>query len=120
MKLADIGSDFQHEIGGLFEVGLFGRIRIEPEIAQCRRKNIIGRIQHVNAAILEFGQVLRFEDDVPTVDLGVGAENLLYRLDVVADARGAPHVVGAVEITGVINGELFRHHRPGIGEVRQL
>src|SRR5260370_30298285 len=68
MKLAHIWSDFQDEIGGLFKVSLLGRIGIEPEIAQCRGKNIIGGIQHVNAAIPELRQVLRFEDDVPTVD----------------------------------------------------
>jgi len=56
MKLADIGPDLDDEISGLFEVGLLGRIRIESEIAQCRGKDIIGGIQHVNAAILNFAR----------------------------------------------------------------
>ena len=41
-------------------------------------------------------------------------------LDVVADAGGAPHVVGAVIIAGVVGGELAGHDRPGVGEVGQL
>src|ERR1035437_1867433 len=100
MKLADIWPDLHDEIGGLFEIRLFGRIRIEPEIAQRRGENIIGGIQHVNAAIPELRQILRFEDNGPTVDPGVGTENLLHRLDVVADAGRAPHVVGGVLIAG--------------------
>ena len=67
------------EIGGLFEIGLFGRIGIEPEIVQRRREDIVGGIQHLNAAIPELGEVLRLEDDVPAVDPGVGTENFLHR-----------------------------------------
>src|SRR5437899_7783468 len=105
MKLAYIWSDFQDEIGGLFKVSLLGRIGIEPEIAQCRRKNIIGGIQHVNAAIPELRQVLRFEDDVPTVDPGVGSEDFLHRLYVVAYAGRAPHVVGGICIARIVDSE---------------
>ena len=41
-------------------------------------------------------------------------------LDVVADAGGAPHVIGAVIIAGIVGRELLGHHRPGVGEVGQL
>ena len=41
-------------------------------------------------------------------------------LDVVADAGRAPHVVGGVLIAGIVDRELLRHLRPGVGEVRQL
>ena len=120
MKFSDIGPDLADEIGGLFEIGLFGRIRIEPEIAQRRRQDIVGGIQHVNAAVLELCQILRLEHDVPAVDLGVRPEHLLRHLDVIADAGGAPHVVGAVVVVGIVGGEPLGHDRPGVGEVRQL
>ena len=42
------------------------------------------------------------------------------RLDVVADAGGAPHVVGGVIVAGIVDREPLGHHRPGVGEVRQL
>ena len=120
MKLAHIRPDLQHEIGGLLEVRLPGRIGIEPEIAQRGRENIVGGIQHVDAAIPELGKILRLEDDVPTIDPGVGAEDFLHRLDVVADAGRAPHVIGGVEITRIVRREPLRHHGPSIGEVRKL
>ena len=91
-----------------------------PEITQRRREDIVGGIQHVDAAILELREVFRFENDVPAVDLGIGPEDFLRHLDVVADAGGAPHVVGAVIVAGIVGRELLGHHRPGIGEVRQL
>ena len=52
--------------------------------------------------------------------LASAPENLLRRLDVVADAGGAPHVIGAVIIAGIVGREFLGHHRPGVGEVRQL
>src|ERR1700753_2534311 len=101
MKLAYEGADLAYEIGGLLEIRLFGRVRIEPEIAPGVREDIVGRVQHVDAAILEFGQVLRLENDIPTVDLRAGPENALHRLDVVTDSRGSPHIVGAVLIVRI-------------------
>src|SRR5450756_118721 len=90
MELADIGPDLEDEIGGFFQVRLAGRIGIEPEIAQRRGENVVGGIQHVDAAIPEFYQILRLEDDIPAVDPSIGAENLLRHPDIVADAGGAP------------------------------
>ena len=52
--------------------------------------------------------------------LASGPRIFCGRLDVVADAGGAPHVIGAVIVAGVVGRELLGHHRPGIGEVRQL
>ena len=49
-----------------------------------------------------------------------GPSSFLRHLDVVADAGGAPHVVGAVTVVGIVGGEPVGHHRPGVGEVRQL
>jgi hypothetical protein len=74
----------------------------------------------VDAAVFEFREILRLEDDVPAIDLGVRPEDFLSHLDVVADARGAPHVVGGVIVAGIVGGELADHDRPGVGEVRQL
>src|SRR5258707_12248655 len=108
MKLAHIWSDFQDETGGLFKVSLLGRIGIEPELAQCRGKNILGGTQHVNAAIPELRQVLRFEDDVPTVDAGAGSEDFLHRFYIVAYAGRAPLVIGGICIAGIVDSEPFR------------
>ena len=69
---------------------------------------------------LNFARILRLEHDVPAVDFGAGPENFPRHLDVVADAGRAPHVVGGVLIAGVVDGELPGHHRPGVGQVRQL
>ena len=52
--------------------------------------------------------------------LASAPEDFLRHLDVVADAGGAPHVIGAVIVAGIVGRELLRHHRPGIGEVRQF
>src|SRR5881397_1533916 len=105
IKLADVGPDLADEIGGLFQIGLPGRIRIDAEIAERRGENVVGGVQHVDAAVLELGEILRLEHDIPAIDPGVRPEDFLHRLDVVADARGAPHVVGSVIIAGVIGGE---------------
>ena len=120
MKLSDVRPDFQNEIGGILEVRLLRRIGIKPKIAQRGRKDIVRRIEHVNAAIFESRDVLRFENGVPTVDPGIGTEYLLRHLHVVADAGRAPHVVGAVLVAWVIDSELFRHERPSIGEIGQF
>src|SRR5256885_12601531 len=98
MKLSDIRPDLDDEVGGLFQIGLLGRIRVEPEIAERRRQDVVGGIQHVNAAILEFCQILGLEDDVPTVDLRIVTENLLHGLYIIAYARGATLAIVAVTI----------------------
>lgn len=46
VEFAHIGPDPDDEIGGLLEVGLLGRVRIEAEIAQRRRQDVVGGIQH--------------------------------------------------------------------------
>ncbi|MGY3648677.1 hypothetical protein ACVWW2_003968 [Bradyrhizobium sp. LM4.3] len=120
MKLAHGGPNLGDDIGRLLKVRLPGRVRIEPEIIQRRRKNVVGGVEHVDAAVFEFCQILRLEHDVPAVDLRVRSQNLLQLRDIVADARRAPHVVGGVDIAGIVDRETFGHHRPGIGEVRQL
>src|SRR3954453_17555118 len=120
MKLPDVRPYFQEQIGRIFEVSLFGRIGIEPEVAQRRRKDIVGRIQHVNAALFEFRQALRFENDVPTVDFGLGTQNLLNHFDVVADAGSAPHVVGGVLVAWIIGGKLLQYERPSVAQVRSF
>src|SRR5882757_10024046 len=103
MKLAHIWPDLDNKIGGLFEVGLFGRIGVETEIAERSGKNIVGGIQHVDAAFLEFCQALRLEDDVPAVDFGIESENFLHGLLIVADAGGAPHIIGAKTIVAIVD-----------------
>ena len=74
MELAHGRPDLHHQIGGLLQIGLLGGVRIEAEIVQRRRQDVVGGIEHVDAAVLELGEVLRLEDDVPAVDLAVGAE----------------------------------------------
>ena len=74
----------------------------------------------MDAAVLEPGKVLRLEDDIPTIDHRAGAEDGLDRLDVIADAGGAPHVVGGILVVRVVSRQPRGYHRPGIGEVRQF
>ncbi len=69
VKLAHGRADLRDDFGGLLEVGLLGRVRIEPEIVQRRREDVVGGVEHVDAAVLEPRQILRLEDDVPAVDL---------------------------------------------------
>src|SRR4051812_27708265 len=95
MKLADIRPYFDDEVGGLLEIGLLDRVRIKAEIAKGCWQDVIGGIQHVDAAIPEFSKVLRLEHDVPAVDLALGAEDSFHGFDVVADAGGAPHIICA-------------------------
>src|SRR3954465_11209980 len=114
MKFSDIGPDLAHGIGGLFQIGCPGRIRVETEIAQRGRKYIVGGIQHLDAAIPETGQVLRFENDVPAFYGSVRTAYFLPLLSVVADPGGAPHVIGAVLIAGIIDRELAGYDRPGV------
>src|SRR3954463_7337796 len=106
MELPDIRPDLQNEIGGILEVGLLCRIRIKPKVAQRRRKDIVRRIEHVNAAVFESPYVLGIENEVPTVDPGIGTKYLPHQLHVVADAGRAPHVVGAVLVAWVIDSKL--------------
>src|SRR4051812_44455650 len=120
MKLADVRPDFDEKIGRHFQIGLFGRIWVEPEVTQGSRKNIVGGIQHVDAAIPELRQVLRGENEVPTIDPSVRSYNLPYRLCVVSDACRSPHKVRRVLIAGIISRELVRYERPSMDQVRQL
>src|SRR5438876_40593 len=117
MKFPDIGSDLADEIGSLFQVSLLGRVRIDAEITQRRRQNVVGGIQHVDAAILEFSEILRLEHHVPAVDLRIGTEDLLRHRDVVADAGSARDKSAAIA-TAVrmrANARSFRMQLPLIG-----
>ena len=118
MKLANVGPDLHHQVGGLLIIAFPRRVWIEPEMVQRRRQDVVGRIEQVHAAVLEPGEALRLEHNVPTVDPAVRAEELARLLDVVADAGGAPHIVDAIEVAGVVFGEPARDFGPGIGEVR--
>ena len=56
MELAHARPDLDQQVGGLFEVGLLRRVRIEAEIVQRRRHDVVGGIEHVDAAVLEPGE----------------------------------------------------------------
>jgi hypothetical protein len=73
----------------------------------------------VNAAILEFFYFFRIEHVIPAVDHGVRPENVAHRLDVVADARGAPHVIDGVLIAGIVDGKALGDLRPGMDQIGQ-
>ena len=74
----------------------------------------------MNAAILEFLDLVRIEHVIPAVDHRVRPEDVAHRLDVVADAGRAPHVIDGVLIAGIVDGEPIGDLRPGIGEIGQL
>ena len=97
-------------------------VRIEAEIVQRRRQDVVGGIEHVHAAVLELGEHLRLEHDVPAVDrCSIGRRATLARLlDVVADAGRAPHVIDGVLVAGIVDREPLRDLGPDIAEIRQL
>ena len=90
------------------------------QIVQSGRHDVVRRIEQMNAAILEFLDLVGIENVVPGIDLGVGTQNLLHILDVVADAGRAPHVVDGVLIAGIVERELLGDLRPDVSEIRQL
>ena len=112
------------QIGGLVEIGLLRGVRVEAEIVQRRRHDVVGGIQHVDAAVLEPGELLRLEHDVPgghrRFDRAVGFEHVARLLDVVADAGRAPHVIDGVLVAGIVDREPLRDLRPDIAEIGQL
>src|SRR4029078_6825256 len=77
----------------------------QTEKMQRCRNDIVGGIQHVDATVPEFCEIVRLEDDVPAVDFAVRTEPFAHRLRVEPDASGAPHVVDGVLIAGVVSGE---------------
>ena len=68
-----------------------------------RRQDVARRIQHIDAAIGELGQLVRVEEDVPAVDR-LDAERLRHLLGVVAEADGAPHVVDGIFVARIVFG----------------
>ena len=64
-NLRDVRPDLGQKLRGLVEIGLLLGIRIELEIVQRRRNDVVGGVQHVHAAGLELRKLLRLEDDVP-------------------------------------------------------
>ena len=87
---------------------------------QRRRDDIIGGIQHVDAAVSEFCEIVRLEDDVPTVDFAVRTEPITHRLCIEPDAGRAPHVVDGVLIAGIVSRETARDFWPDILEILKL
>src|SRR6266545_2455681 len=62
---------------------------------RTEERTCVRRVEHMHAAILEFGELLRLEHHLPAVDPAV-AEKLARLLEIVADAGRAPHVIDAV------------------------
>ena len=124
LNLRTIGRTLVTQVGGLFELGLLRGVRVEPEIVQGRRQDVVGGVQHVDAAVLEPGELFRLEHDVPvghrSVDRPVDLEDVAGLLDVVADARRAPHVIDGVLIARIVDREPLADLRPDIVEVREL
>ncbi len=74
----------------------------------------------MDSAILELRQIFRLEHDIPGIDLCVRSQDAADHLDVIADARGAPHIVDGVVVARVVDGEPLCHLGPGIGQIGQL
>ncbi len=120
MEFAHEGPDPQQELRRLVEIGRIAAVRIKVQIMQRRGHDVVGRIEQVNAAVLEFRYLVGIEDVVPGVDHGIGTEDRLYIFHVIADAGRAPHVVGGVLIARIVDGQLLGNFRPGRSEVRQF
>ena len=120
MEFSHIGTDLAEQRRRAIEIVRLGGVRIEMQIMQRRRHYVVGGIEHVDAAVLELGDDLRLEHHVPAIDLGIGAQARVHRLDVVADAGGAPHVVDAVSVAGVVGGKPPGDLRPLVHDIGQL
>src|SRR5262245_45196579 len=70
----------------------------------------------LDPTVTNFGQIFRLENDVPAVDLALVAEPLR----IVADARGAPHVINGELVAGIINGQALGYVRPDVAEIPQF
>ena len=95
------------------------RIGVEPEPVEHVREDVLGRVEDLDAAILELRDHLPAQHQVPGVE-GLVAEALADLLHVEADAGRAPHVVDAVLVAGVVDLEALHHLGPHVLEVRQL
>ena len=80
MEFSHRRPDFHQQVGGLVQFACVSRIRIEAEIMECCRHDVVSGIKHLHAAILELGEILRFEHNIPAVDLAIRAEPLAHAL----------------------------------------
>src|SRR5262245_18240977 len=117
MKFSDQRPNFRQKFAGLFQFLRIVRVGIQAEKVQRRRQDIVCGIEHVDPTVTKFGQIFRLENDVPAVDLALGAEPLSHRLRVVADAGSAPHVIDGELVTWVIDNQALGYVGPGLAKV---
>ena len=119
MKIADVGANAQHQLAGLFQIGLIFGMRIEPQIIQRRRHNLRRRIHYHQAAICQLGCGARVEHHVPAADL-VCIDALGDHVDVIADPDREHHVGHAIGVVRVIHRDDFENIGVEIAVVLQL
>ncbi len=95
------------------------RVRILAQVIQGDRVHVLGRVEEIDAAVLQLGQHGRVEHHRPAVDLHV-AEALAHLVDVVADADGALHVGNYVLPAGVEGLHVGSHLGRELVEARKL
>ena len=114
-----VAADAEQGVAGARQILVALRIRVETEIVQHARHDVLRRVEHVDPAILELADELRPHDDVPAVESGL-PEPLLNPLHIDADAGRAPHVVDGVRVAGIEQLQTPHDLRPHMLQVRQL
>ena len=102
-----------------FDIGRIPRPGIDAERQERRLDHVLRRIEDVDAAIREPGGDLRIEEQRPGIERHV-AKPGADRIDVDAEPAGAPHVVDAIEIAGVVGRQEIRDPRPHMREIGEL
>ena len=117
--ITDVRPQRHEGIGGRFQV--FGRLAVRVFAQSGQRHAVhLGRgVEHGDATLLEVLHHVRVEDQLPAVD-GRVFHRLVDLLDVVANARGAPHVQHRVVVVRIVHGEAGLDVRIHVLQVRQL
>src|SRR5262245_47322677 len=120
MKFSDQGPNFRQKFAGLFQFLRIVRAGIQAEKVQRRRQDIVCGIEHVDPTVTKLGQIFRLENDVPAVDLALGAKPFSHRLRVVADAGSAPHVIDGELVAWIIDNQALGYVGPDVAKVLEF
>ncbi|MCY1440486.1 hypothetical protein D9M71_567650 [compost metagenome] len=120
MEILDVRPDLQQRLFGFLVVGRLVAVGRQPQVVEGDRQHLRRVVDDRHATFAEFPDIGLIEKQAPgpgNVDV---AEDRLDLLDVVTNARGAPHVGITVLVAGIVDLELFHQHRVKVAPARQL